>query len=100
MTRDVVDALWQYLETHGWRPEADSLTGKIVGARKPGAQNDTVASCETGYCKTEFSLAHVADLFELEASISALRLPWNMSWMISLIRFSTIQSGILPSCFS
>jgi gamma-glutamylcysteine synthetase len=51
----------------------DSASGRTVGARKPGKRNDTVASCETGYCKTEFSLAHVADLFDLQEAIADLR---------------------------
>jgi len=68
-----IHALWRYLISRGWRAVEDSLSGKIVGASKPGEQNETVASCETGYCKTEFSLAHVGNLFELERAISELR---------------------------
>jgi gamma-glutamylcysteine synthetase len=49
------------------------MTGKVVGAAKAGERNDTVASCETGFCKSEFSLAHVADLFELERATEDLR---------------------------
>ena len=64
-----VTALWQYLSEHGWKPLQDTMTGTIVGARQKGPFNDTVASCETGYCKIEFSLAHVGDLFELEQEI-------------------------------
>lgn len=71
--RETVDALWQYLAERGWTPEVDELNGKTVGARKPGEKNETVASCETGYCKTEFSLAHVGDLFALQRSIDALK---------------------------
>jgi len=70
---ETICALWDYLQQCGWQADVDSLTGSVVGARKPGPQNDTVASCETGYCKTEFSLAHVADLFELEQAIQELR---------------------------
>ncbi len=69
----VVRVLWAYLEACGWGPVTDSLTGKVVGARQPGEQNDTVASCETGYCKVEFALAHVGNLFDLEAAIDSLR---------------------------
>jgi len=69
---ETVDALWGYLEGRGWKPLVDSLSGRVVGAQKQGEQNHTVASCETGYCKTEFSLAHVANLFELEQLIHGL----------------------------
>jgi len=68
-----INALWAYLAGRGWEPVKDAMTDTIVGARKPGAQNDTVASCETGFCKTEFSLAHVANLFELAESVANLR---------------------------
>lgn len=65
--RETVDALWLHLvQECGWKPETDETTSLLVGARLPGPKNETVASCETGYCKTEFSLAHAADLFELE----------------------------------
>lgn len=70
---ETVCALWAYLRERGWMVVQDAMTGKIVGARKPGEQNDTVASCETGYCKTEFSLAHVSNLFDLEKAICGLR---------------------------
>jgi len=67
------DALWAHLEARGWEPMVDVLAGRVVGAKKPGPQNPTIASCETGFCKPEFSLAHVPDLFTLEASIRELR---------------------------
>lgn len=70
---ETVRALWRHLSENGWRPVRDEITGEIVGARKPGPQNDHVASCETGYCKVEFSLAHVDNLFDLQMSIDALR---------------------------
>lgn len=71
--RDVVDRLWQWLiESEGWQSEDDGTSGRVVGARKVGPMNDTVASCETGYCKTEFSLAHAADLNELETTMNAV----------------------------
>jgi gamma-glutamylcysteine synthetase len=68
-----VEALWAHLASRGWRPVVDESTGRTIGARRPGEQNDTLASCETGYCKPEFSLAHVSNLFDLEASVAALR---------------------------
>jgi glutamate--cysteine ligase len=70
---ETVNSLWEYLILRGWEPVIDLLSNKVVGARKAGELNHTVASCETGYCKTEFSLAHVADLFELEKSIGELK---------------------------
>ncbi len=72
-SREAVDALWEYLQQRGWEPVKDKMVGKVVGAKKPGEQNDTLASCETGYCKPEFSLAHVADLHRLDESVRALR---------------------------
>ena len=65
--------LWEYLQEKGWHPDLDPTTGAVVGARKRGERNDTVASCETGFCKAEFSLAHVADLFALDQEIVDLR---------------------------
>lgn len=70
---DTVLAFWRYLAEIGWEPIEDRVTGSLAGARKAGPYNDTIASCETGYCKTEFSLAHVGDLFELDEAISRLR---------------------------
>jgi gamma-glutamylcysteine synthetase len=70
---ETVHALWEYLQKLGWEAVTDDMSGKLVGARKPGPQNHTLASCETGFSKSEFSLAHVSDLFELEKSIRELR---------------------------
>ncbi|MBN2294621.1 MAG: hypothetical protein JXM70_19480 [Pirellulales bacterium] len=70
---ETVRALWLYLVDKGWKMIEDPVTGQIAGAKIAGPYNDTVAACETGYCKTEFSLAHVANLFELTESIDALR---------------------------
>jgi gamma-glutamylcysteine synthetase len=70
---DTVCGLWTYLESRGWKPVQDKMTGRVVGARKKGQQNDTVAGCETGFCKAEFSLAHVANLFDLQKQIDELR---------------------------
>jgi len=71
--RESVDALWRFLEGKGWSVNRDEVSGKPVGARRPGERNDTVASCETGYCKPEFSLAHAGDLFALDRGIQELR---------------------------
>jgi glutamate--cysteine ligase len=70
--RRTVDALWVHLQTRGWRPDRDPAAGRIVGVRKAGACNDTVFSCETGYCKPEISLAHAADLFALRATLEEI----------------------------
>mgnify|MGYP000653871461 CR=1 FL=1 len=70
---EMVDKLWQYLADRGWSTVDDDASGKVVGATHPGEHNETVASCETGYCKTEFSLAHVGNLFDLEESLEWLR---------------------------
>ncbi len=67
-----IERLWEYLAERGWTPEKDSGSGHVIGATRPGDQNDTVASCETGYCKTEFSLAHVPDLHQLTEEIDDL----------------------------
>ncbi len=64
--------LWRYLNRRGWEPVNDAVSAEVIGARKPGECNDTIASCETGYCKTEFSLAHVPDLNSLEEQIEEL----------------------------
>ena len=69
---ETVNALWQYLSDHGWKPVVDPLTHQVVGASKLGEYNDSVASCETGFCKVEFSLAHVGDLHALTQQIDAL----------------------------
>ncbi len=69
---ETIKRLWEYLSEHGWKPEKDAVSGEVIGATKPGEQNDTVASCETGYCKTEFSLAHVPDLHRLQEEIDDL----------------------------
>lgn len=70
---EVVEKLWEYLHSKGWSYEKDKVSGKVIGASTPGEQNDTVAGCETGYCKVEFSLAHVANLFDLQKEIASLK---------------------------
>ncbi len=71
-SREQVDALWRFLgEQCGWNPMTEG--GRLVGATRPGPRNDTVASSETGYCKTEFSLAHAADLHEIDRMLTAVR---------------------------
>jgi gamma-glutamylcysteine synthetase len=72
-SREGIEALWEFLRKRGWTPRLDELSGRVVGASRPGPMNDTLASCETGYCKTEFALAHVGDLHELARTIARLR---------------------------
>ncbi len=72
-SREAVDALWSFLESRGWDPLVDKTTDRVVGATCEGPQNETLASCETGYCKTEFAMAHVADVLELRDAVADLR---------------------------
>ena len=69
----VISALWEHLCSLGWQPVRDDLSGDVVGARKRTESGYTVASCETGYCKPEFSLAPVTNLVDLEAAVRKLR---------------------------
>lgn len=69
---ETVNSLWQYLSDRNWKPVVDPITHQVVGVTKPGEYNDTVASCETGFCKLEFSLAHVGDLHALAQQINTL----------------------------
>jgi gamma-glutamylcysteine synthetase len=69
---ETVNALWKYLSDRDWEAIIDPITNEIVGASKPGEYNDTLASCETGFCKIEFSLAHVGDLHALNRQIEGL----------------------------
>ena len=66
------DALWDFLIMKGWNPVSDPLSGKTVGATKPGEMNEHRASCETGFCKVEFSLAHTASLADLAAEVGEI----------------------------
>lgn len=65
--------LWDHLVENGWERVRDESTGEVVGARRPGEKNHTVASYETGYCKAEFSLAHAPDLHRLQRTLSEVR---------------------------
>ena len=89
-----VRALWQYLVERGWRPVRDRMSGEVVGAAKPGKKNDSVASCETGYCKTEFSLAHVANLHDLAREVDALKA--ELQPFAQLHRVHFLAYGIQP----
>lgn len=70
-SRDEVESLWRFLIDRGW--DAQSEGGRLVGATRPGEQNETVGSSETGYCKTEFSLAHADNLLEIDDTLRAIR---------------------------
>ncbi len=67
-----VNLLWEHLSENGWDKDRDPVSGAVVGCRKEGPQNHTVASTETGYAKTEFSLAHESSLFETEKALNKL----------------------------
>lgn len=66
-------ALWRFLGGRGWRPLEDPHTGNVIGASKDGEMNEHLASCETGFCKVEFSLAHTDDLLSLERTVGEVR---------------------------
>lgn len=66
---DKTEALWNFLSRKGWTTFCDAATGKTAGAVRPGEMNEHRASCETGFCKVEFSLAHAGDLHSLQRSI-------------------------------
>ena len=66
-------ALWDFLSRKGWIPIVDSYTKNIIGSSKKGEMNDHIASCETGFCKVEFSLAHTDDLLKLHEIIKELK---------------------------
>ncbi len=68
-----LELLWDFLESRGWKKETDPVSKGVTGCRKKGIQNHTVASTETGYAKTEFSLAHEENLFEVEKSLRELK---------------------------
>ncbi len=70
-SREDVQHLWRFLADREWTPQTEE--GHLIGATRPGERNDTVGSSETGYCKVEFSLAHVADLHALDRQITDLR---------------------------
>ncbi len=66
-----IQKVWEQLVRNGW--EAEYEGDRLVGARKKGECNYTVASVETGHCKPEFSLAHTADLHAMSKQVDELR---------------------------
>ncbi len=66
------NALWEFLFSKGWEPLVDPLTKEAVGATLQGEMNEHRASCETGFCKVEFSLAHTDNLISLHRSIQEI----------------------------
>ncbi len=78
--------LWDFLVSKGWTALADNHTGETVGAVKPGEMNEHRASCETGFCKIEFSLAHTDNLMSLSREIQELK---------KLIGEFSEQSGVI-----
>jgi len=70
-TRGQLAAMFQHLVDVGWSAQREG--DRLTGATRPGEMNDTVASCETGYCKAEFSLAHTGDLHAMAKQVDELR---------------------------
>lgn len=66
-------ALWDFLVLKGWKPLIDPHSRKIIGATKQGEMNEHRVSCETGYCKIEFSLAHTDSLINLHHTIEDIK---------------------------
>jgi gamma-glutamylcysteine synthetase len=95
----VLPALWDHLCSLGWQVVRDEVSGQPIGARKATGSGYTVASCETGYCKPEFSLAPVSDLMDLETAIRRLRgelAPYAESHRVHLLGYG-IQPVTAPS---
>jgi len=82
------------LSQRGWTPRKDPLTGKVIGVQQAGERNDTLAGCETGYSKIEFSLAHVADLNALQLQVDALRATLSEFSVLEGVHF--LAYGIHP----
>jgi len=59
--------MFRHLVDVGWSAQRER--DRLTGATRPGEMNDTVASCETGYCKAEFSLAHTGDLHAMAKQV-------------------------------
>lgn len=68
-----INLFWDFMMQKGWEPINDFSSGKLIGVRKPGECNDHIISCETGFCKIEFSLAHVSNLHDLHESVGYIR---------------------------
>lgn len=66
-------AFWDFLALKGWKPLIDPHSRKIIGATKQGEMNEHRVSCETGYCKIEFSLAHTDNLITLYYTIEDIK---------------------------
>lgn len=78
MNGESVDAgqtskLWNFLAKKGWTPQEDPHTGEIIGVERKGDMNEDLASCETGFSKVEFSLAHTDNLFALKDTVEELK---------------------------
>jgi len=95
----MIPALWSHLCSLGWQPVRDDVSGEVVGAKKSNKSGCTVASCETGYCKPEFSLAPVTGLGALEAAIHELReelRPYSDRYRVHFLGYG-IQPVTTPS---
>jgi len=91
-SREEVESLWRFLVDRGW--DAQSEDGRLVGATRPGEQNETVGSSETGYCKTEFSLAHADNLLDAENTLRAIRADLDAFHKTSGLHF--LGTGLHP----
>ena len=68
---DVIEAFWGICLEDGWAPVRDEHSGRINSMTTPDTDNPDLISTTTGECVLEFSVAHCADLFELERNIAA-----------------------------
>ncbi len=73
VSRRTVEMVWQHMLRCSWKPLIDKGTCALIGATQSQHEGRHTASCETGYCKIEFALAPVANLFDLEKSIASVR---------------------------
>ncbi len=67
-----IQQLWTHLADSGWKLTVDPVSAQPVGAEISGEFNNTLASCETGYCKVELSLAHAPDLHAVRRQLQII----------------------------
>ncbi len=72
VSRQIVDLFWLHMLDQFWAPLRDDATCTLVGATKAVNVGRHTVSCETGYCKIEFALAPVPDLFALQRTIDSI----------------------------
>lgn len=69
--RETLDTFWAVCMEDGWAAVRDEHSGRINGMTTPDTDNPDLISTTTGECVLEFSVAHCADLFELQRNIAA-----------------------------